>query len=80
VGFAAETDDLLANASAKRTRKACDWIVANDVGEGSNVMNGERNRVHLITAEKTDSWPDMSKTEVAARLVSRIAANFGKRA
>lgn len=80
VGFAAETEDLLANASAKRTRKGCDWIIANDVGEGSTVMGGERNRVHLVTASQTEDWPEMSKAEVATRLVARIAANFGKSA
>jgi phosphopantothenoylcysteine decarboxylase/phosphopantothenate--cysteine ligase len=80
VGFAAETDDLLSNAAAKRVRKGCDWIVANDVGAGSDVMGGDNNRVHLITGTETDTWPEMSKADVARRLVARIAGTFGKRA
>jgi phosphopantothenoylcysteine decarboxylase/phosphopantothenate--cysteine ligase len=78
VGFAAETDDLIANAQTKLAAKGCDWIVANDVS--GPVMGGERNRVHLLTAKGTDSWPEMSKAEVAHRLVARIAATFGKHA
>ena len=78
IGFAAETDDLLANAATKRVRKGCDWIVANDVGPASGVMGGEKNRVHLVTATGTESWPELPKSEVARRLADRIAANFGK--
>ena len=76
VGFAAETEALLANAEAKRRGKGADWIVANDVSPGTGVMGGERNRVHLVTAAGAEPWPDMSKTEVAARLVARIARHF----
>jgi phosphopantothenoylcysteine decarboxylase/phosphopantothenate--cysteine ligase len=78
IGFAAETDDLIANATAKRAAKGCDWIVANDVSTG--IMGGDKNRVHIITASGTEAWPEMSKLDVARRLVSAITASFGKRA
>jgi phosphopantothenoylcysteine decarboxylase/phosphopantothenate--cysteine ligase len=71
IGFAAETENVLAYASEKRSKKGCDWIVANDVGGG--VMGGDRNKVHLITAGGTESWPEMEKSEVGARLAARIA-------
>jgi len=74
VGFAAETDDVLTHAVAKRTRKGADWIVANDVS--GNVMGGDRNQVHLITATARESWPEMSKADVARRLVQHIAQHF----
>jgi phosphopantothenoylcysteine decarboxylase/phosphopantothenate--cysteine ligase len=74
IGFAAETDEVLAHANAKRARKGADWIVANDVS--GDVMGGDRNQVHLITAKGEESWPDMTKTEVARRLVRRIAEQF----
>ncbi len=80
IGFAAETDDVLTNAQAKRARKGCDWIVANDVGAGTTVMGGEHNRVHLLSAEGAESWPELSKAEVARRLTKRIAAALGKHA
>ncbi len=73
VGFAAETDDVLANARAKRERKGCDWIVANDVSPGTGIMGGDQNAVTLITAEGEESWPRMDKAEVAVRLAHRIA-------
>ena len=78
IGFAAETDDLIANATAKRIAKGCDWIVANDVSTG--IMGSDRNRVHVITARGTEAWPEMSKLDVARRLVAAIAESFGKRA
>ena len=71
VGFAAETDDVVAAARAKRERKGCDWIVANDVS--GEVMGGDRNRVHLITAEGVEAWEEAPKAEVARRLAERIA-------
>jgi phosphopantothenoylcysteine decarboxylase/phosphopantothenate--cysteine ligase len=74
IGFAAETDDLLANAQAKRQRKGCDWIVANDVSPASGIMGGTENAVHLITADGVEDWPRLAKDEVARRLASRIAA------
>jgi len=74
VGFAAETDDVLAEAEAKRRRKGCDWIVANDVS--GDVMGGDSNQVHLVTEAGAESWPHASKQDVARRLAARIAAAF----
>ena len=73
VGFAAETDDVLANATAKRARKGCDWIVANDVSPATGIMGGTENAVTLVTAEGAESWPRMGKDAVARRLAERIA-------
>jgi phosphopantothenoylcysteine decarboxylase/phosphopantothenate--cysteine ligase len=73
VGFAAETDDVIANAQAKLARKGCDWIVANDVSPATGIMGGDFNTVHLITADGAEAWPPQSKDEVARRLVERIA-------
>jgi phosphopantothenoylcysteine decarboxylase / phosphopantothenate---cysteine ligase len=74
VGFAAETDDLMANAQAKRERKNADWIVANDVSPATGIMGGEENAVHLITADGVEDWPRLAKSEVARRLAARVAA------
>jgi phosphopantothenoylcysteine decarboxylase/phosphopantothenate--cysteine ligase len=74
VGFAAETQDLERSALAKRVRKGCDWIVANDVGAHTGTMGGESNAVLLVTAQGTESWERMPKREVARRLALRIAA------
>ena len=74
VGFAAETDDLMANAQAKRKRKNADWIVANDVSPATGIMGGEENAVHLITADGVEDWPRLAKQEVARRLAARVAA------
>jgi phosphopantothenoylcysteine decarboxylase/phosphopantothenate--cysteine ligase len=74
IGFAAETEQVIANARAKRERKGCDWIVANDVSPSTGIMGGDRNTVHLITGDGVESWPDQAKDDVAARLVARIAA------
>jgi phosphopantothenoylcysteine decarboxylase/phosphopantothenate--cysteine ligase len=71
IGFAAETDNVLAEATAKRARKGCDWIVANDVS--GDVMGGDSNSVHLITADGVESWDKASKADVASRLANRIA-------
>ena len=73
IGFAAETEHVIANARAKRERKGCDWIVANDVSPSTGIMGGDRNTVHLVTGEGVESWPDEAKDNVAARLVARIA-------
>ena len=75
IGFAAETENLIANATAKIARKGCDWIVANDVSPATGIMGGDRNTVHLLTRDGGDgeAWPDMSKTDVAQALVARIA-------
>jgi phosphopantothenoylcysteine decarboxylase/phosphopantothenate--cysteine ligase len=77
VGFAAETDDVLANATAKRLRKGCDWIVANDVSPDTGIMGGQENTVVLISQEGAEEWPRMAKSEVAKRLAGRIAAALG---
>ena len=81
IGFAAETENLIGNAKAKLARKGCDWIVANDVSPASGVMGGDRNAVHLLTRGDGDtgvdirieSWPAMTKEQVATELVARIA-------
>ena len=82
VGFAAETENVVANAKAKLARKGCDMIVANDVGPDSGVtggvLGGDENRVHLVTAQAVESWPDLPKRAVAARLMARLAAELGK--
>jgi phosphopantothenoylcysteine decarboxylase/phosphopantothenate--cysteine ligase len=83
IGFAAETTDLLVNAAAKRAAKGCDWVVANDVSAdraGAGVMGGDSNQVHLVTASGVESWPLLSKREVALRLMQRIAEHFGRAA
>lgn len=77
VGFAAETDDVIANATAKRKRKGCDWIVANDVSPETGIMGGTENAVHLITDQGVEDWPRMGKGEVARQLAERIAAALG---
>jgi phosphopantothenoylcysteine decarboxylase/phosphopantothenate--cysteine ligase len=75
IGFAAETEGLVEQAIAKRKAKHADWIVANDVS--GDVMGGQRNRVHLITADGVEDWPEADKGEVARQLVARIAAALG---
>src|SRR5437660_3965498 len=78
VGFAAETDNVVEYAKAKRARKGSDWILANDVSPQTGIMGGDHNKVHLVTAAGVESWPDQSKDEVARALVSRIAAALDK--
>jgi phosphopantothenoylcysteine decarboxylase / phosphopantothenate---cysteine ligase len=86
IGFAAETEHLIDNAKAKLARKGCDWIVANDVSPATGVMGGDRNTVHLLTRDGGDihgdinveSWPVMTKEEVAIALVARIAETVEK--
>ncbi|ABC24590.1 bifunctional phosphopantothenoylcysteine decarboxylase/phosphopantothenate synthase [Rhodospirillum rubrum F11] len=85
VGFAAETEEVVAQASAKRLRKGCDWIIANDVSEAGNggrgtVFASPDNTVHVITAEGVEDWPTLSKDVVAHRLAGRIAATLTDRA
>ena len=75
VGFAAETERVVDQAIAKRAAKKADWIVANDVS--GHVMGGNRNRVHLVTAQGVEDWPEAGKDEVARRLVGRIAEALG---
>ncbi|NIJ31761.1 bifunctional phosphopantothenoylcysteine decarboxylase/phosphopantothenate--cysteine ligase CoaBC [Sphingomonas oligoaromativorans] len=71
IGFAAETNDVIAHARAKLTSKGCDWIVANDVS--GDVMGGDRNSIHLVTTTGVEDWPELPKDQVAERLAQRIA-------
>ncbi|MET0689314.1 MAG: bifunctional phosphopantothenoylcysteine decarboxylase/phosphopantothenate--cysteine ligase CoaBC [Methyloceanibacter sp.] len=73
IGFAAETENLIENAKAKRARKGADWIVANDVWPGTGAMGGDRTQVHIVTAGSVEDWPAMSKDEMAARVLARAA-------
>lgn len=73
VGFAAETNEVVDHATAKRKRKGCDWIVANDVSPGTGIMGGTENAVTLISDAGADTWPRMGKDEVARKLAARIA-------
>jgi len=77
VGFAAETHDVAANATAKRARKGCDWIVANDVSPETGIMGGSENKVSIITGDGAEDWPRLSKAETARRLARRIADALG---
>jgi len=74
VGFAAETEHVIDNARDKLRRKRCDLIVANSVAEGTGTFGGSANAVHLVTAAAVESWPEMSKQEVAERLIERLVA------
>ncbi|WP_045442062.1 MULTISPECIES: bifunctional phosphopantothenoylcysteine decarboxylase/phosphopantothenate--cysteine ligase CoaBC [Tepidicaulis] len=79
IGFAAETENVIEHASAKRERKGCDWIVANDVSvdeTGGGVMGGEENTIHLIRAEGREDWPRMAKSAAAEKLARAIAQHF----
>ncbi|MGI8525306.1 MAG: bifunctional phosphopantothenoylcysteine decarboxylase/phosphopantothenate--cysteine ligase CoaBC [Pseudolabrys sp.] len=73
IGFAAETQNIAANAKAKLASKGCDWIVANDVSPQTGIMGGDRNTVSLVTRDGIENWPAQSKNEVAKNLVARIA-------
>ncbi|MBW4984662.1 bifunctional phosphopantothenoylcysteine decarboxylase/phosphopantothenate--cysteine ligase CoaBC [Mameliella sp. CS4] len=77
VGFAAETNDVVDHATAKRARKGCDWIVANDVSPATGIMGGAENAVVLISDSGAETWPRASKREVGARLAARIAEALG---
>ena len=77
VGFAAETEHVADHATAKRARKGCDWIVANDVSPETGIMGGAENAVTLITGQGAESWPRLPKAEVARRLALRIADALG---
>jgi phosphopantothenoylcysteine decarboxylase/phosphopantothenate--cysteine ligase len=77
VGFAAETENVIENATQKRRRKGCDWIVANDVSLATGIMGGDRNQIQLVTADGVEPWPAESKEGVAKKLVDRIAATLG---
>ena len=73
IGFAAETENLVANASEKRMAKNADWIVANDVSSGKGVMGADTTQIYLITASGVEDWPSLSKDETATRLLARAA-------
>jgi phosphopantothenoylcysteine decarboxylase/phosphopantothenate--cysteine ligase len=75
IGFAAETDNVVENAIAKQVSKGADWIVANDVS--GDVMGGGRNRVHLVTRDGVEHWPEMTKDDVARRLIERVSKELG---
>ena len=76
IGFAAETENVIAYAQKKRKSKGCDWIVANDVSPETGIMGGDRNTVHLVTAEGVEDWPEMDKGAVAEALVERAARHL----
>ena len=78
VGFAAETENVVAHAREKREKKGCDWILANDVSPQSGTFGGEKNTIHLVSAEGVEDWPTLSKAEVAERLAERIARFFAE--
>jgi phosphopantothenoylcysteine decarboxylase/phosphopantothenate--cysteine ligase len=78
IGFAAETENVLEYARAKRKAKGADWIVANDVSPSTGIMGGDRNTVHIVTAEGVESWPELDKGEVARRLVARAAERLAE--
>jgi phosphopantothenoylcysteine decarboxylase/phosphopantothenate--cysteine ligase len=78
IGFAAETENVLEYATKKRKAKGADWIVANDVSPESGIMGGDRNTVHLVTAEGVESWPELDKGEVARRLMQRAAERLAE--
>ena len=73
VGFAAETDNIIAHATKKRTLKGCDWILANDISNRNNTFGSEDNTINLITADGVENWPKMTKPQVAEKLALRIA-------
>jgi phosphopantothenoylcysteine decarboxylase/phosphopantothenate--cysteine ligase len=78
IGFAAETGNIIENARAKRARKGCDWILANDVSLGTATFGGDDNTIHLVDADRVEDWLPMSKRDVAARLAERIAVALAK--
>jgi phosphopantothenoylcysteine decarboxylase / phosphopantothenate---cysteine ligase len=78
IGFAAETENVLEYATKKRKAKGADWIVANDVSPQTGIMGGDRNTVHLVTAEGVESWPELDKGEVARRLMQRAAERLAE--
>jgi phosphopantothenoylcysteine decarboxylase/phosphopantothenate--cysteine ligase len=79
IGFAAETENLVAFAKAKLRSKGCDWILANDVSGDKGTFGGDRNTIHLVTGDASEDWPELSKHEVAERLGQRIALHFGRK-
>ncbi len=78
IGFAAETENVVANAKAKLARKGCDWILANDVSPATGIMGGDTNTIQLVRASGVEAWPPQSKEDVAAMLIERIAATLAE--
>ncbi|WP_029041062.1 bifunctional phosphopantothenoylcysteine decarboxylase/phosphopantothenate--cysteine ligase CoaBC [Cucumibacter marinus] len=78
IGFAAETENLEANAARKRKTKGCDWILANDVSAQSGTFGGPENSVILLTESGAEPWPSLPKSKVGHRLAARIASHFGR--
>ena len=79
IGFAAETENVAAHAKAKRARKGCDWILANDVSPSTGIMGGDSNTIQLVTADGIEPWPPQSKEAVAAMLIERVATTMKER-
>src|SRR6185437_12671733 len=79
IGFAAETENVMANAMAKLRRKGCDLIIANSVAEGTSTFGGEANQVQIHDALGVESWPPMTKVEVANGIVRRLIVELAKR-
>ena len=76
IGFAAETENVIPHATEKRTRKGCDWIMANDVSPATGTFGGDANTIHLITGDGAEDWPTLTKKEVAVKLTARITEHF----
>jgi phosphopantothenoylcysteine decarboxylase / phosphopantothenate---cysteine ligase len=74
VGFAAETENVLNHAKAKLTKKGCDLIIANDVSPEGGVFGGDKNTVHIVSTNGVESWPAMSKQDVAAKLMDKLVS------
>jgi phosphopantothenoylcysteine decarboxylase/phosphopantothenate--cysteine ligase len=79
IGFAAETENVAANAKAKLASKGCDWILANDVSPQTGIMGGDRNTIQLVTAKGVEPWPPQTKQDVATMLIERIAGELSKK-
>src|SRR5690606_14492583 len=78
IGFAAETENVAANAKAKLVAKGCDWILANDVSPQTGIMGGDRNTIQLVTAKGIEPWPPQTKEDVAAMLIAHIVAELAQ--
>jgi phosphopantothenoylcysteine decarboxylase/phosphopantothenate--cysteine ligase len=78
IGFAAETENVIANAKSKLARKGCDWILANDVSPQTGIMGGDRNAVALVSTKGVENWPSQSKEDVARMLIARIVEELNK--
>jgi phosphopantothenoylcysteine decarboxylase/phosphopantothenate--cysteine ligase len=79
IGFAAETETVVANAQKKLKSKGADWIVANDVSPETGVMGGDRNTVHIVTRDGVENWSEMDKADVAQKLMDRVAAHIAQK-